>query len=315
MARYESYQLETFRRRIREFQKMPEGSPAKLLHMEKSLDRIIRGYHLLVTESGFDKKKLDDLREYLKKNVLRVLFQTSAWKRDPAVRKEIAAELIRLVHRINDRELLEHYHEFLEKNQFLERQDLDVFYLRQLIQFKLHRFDRVVFEIEEFRKALSYVKKESVGAYTALLFLLADGYMGSRLLSKAQTVLDEIETLSPENMDTCWRRIQIESVFGPGDTTDEKKTSLRQAVRESRMIRIGGKKTNKTVYRIDDSSLELNFSEGFWKTLNGGELLQVFVDDRIVAERYIRDIRQSFSIPMDSEGVFDKMAVAVRIIE
>jgi hypothetical protein len=39
------------------------------------------------------------------------------------------------------------------------------------------------------------------------------------------------------------------------------------------------------------------------------------VDDRIVAERYIRDIRQSFSVPMDSEGVFDKMAVAVRIIE
>ena len=72
--------------------------------------------------------------------------------------------------------------DFLKKKKFYDRDDLRVFYLKQLINFKLERYETVIDDVETLKESISYVKKEYTEDYSKILLLLADSYISARLL-------------------------------------------------------------------------------------------------------------------------------------
>ncbi len=104
-----------------------------------------------------------------------------------------------------DTELLD---ESLQQKNFFNSNDMKVFYLKQLINFKTGQISKMISDTESFRRSVTFLKEGQDKDLLKLLSLLTDAYIASRLLTKAMDVLKDIEKISPGLMSTYWRLLK-----------------------------------------------------------------------------------------------------------
>jgi hypothetical protein len=310
LSQYEVYILTNT---LKDFSNLPKGDQDlfnKLNRLKRVLLGNIQGYYKLTENSEFNEKRLTDLLVRLNREIVKHYFTTLGQQNNPYVKFKIEPVVVSIINNLTTLDELDRFNDYLTKNKFYQERDLKRFYLKQLVNFQSGQFDAVINEIEDFRKDVSYVRKENMADFSAIMLLLSDSYVAERLLTKALPVLRELEENSPDLTGIFWRMMRIENVIGE-DTQDnnvELKKKKYREIQESRFILLNRLRFSSAVYLVDSKEMEVDFSDSVKEKIKTGDyhILQVFVNDLILYEAYLNggNLELPIKIPItDSEDV------------
>jgi len=286
----------------------------------------IEGYYRLAKNTGFDEKDYLDFKKKLELHIIQLLFDQPGWQTDTKKRQEIEKYIFDYFSDFPSKKEVEHLSELLNKNDFfsqllnLTTSHLPVFYIQQLVHFKLGNYNGVIEDIERLRQTVAFVQKEHMKDFTDILLLLSDAYVENKLLTLAMSLLEEIEKVSPGLLDTYWRMKKIESIIGAGNRgegEEEEEEKLRaekyRAVMDSRFIEVPLLPFRKTVYLVDSHDIVIHIDDQLKAKLEPGNLFQVFIDGKIYYEAYISQLKEEDSIEVKFEASPAKCEVLVKI--
>lgn len=314
MSNHEIYTFMRMKRRIRELKKK-EGDYLKgLKSIRKTIQRRIKGFYKIANNEQFERKNFYDFKKWIDRNILKVLFEQQAWKRDLKKRQELVNFIISSITHFSSRDILEFYYDFLIKKKFFEIDDLRVFYIKQLLNFKLDRYETVIIETEDLKRSISYVKKEHAKDYVEILLLQSDAYFSSKLLTKALSTIMEIRKISPDLIDSYWGLKRIEEIFGPEEGKDKNKIKKYKIIENSRFIELNSLSKKRTVYLRDKDEIEIIMKETLKKKIKSRHLLQIFVNGQIHYEEYLNKLEDSFKVKIPTDERYAKLKIQIKII-
>ena len=277
-------------------------------------------YYLLKPGNKFDQKNYYEFKKRLNLHILQLLFSQDGWQKDLQQRSELRTFILSYIDDLSSIEQMYAFYDFLVRNKYfdLSASVLSIFYIDQLLKFKSGQYDTVISETENLRKSVSYIKKEHLGDYSDILLLLTDAYISSDLLFQALGVLKEIEITAANQADVYWRRMQIEAVIGPEKEKDEKTSEQKnrqyELIRSSRQVVLDSPALEKTVYLIDNNTIEIQLSDTLQKNIETFRLLQVFINGRLFYEAYPRQLTFPVKISLPFDQKYTRCSMGIRML-
>ena len=205
--------------------------------------------------------------------------------------------------------------DLLIQKKFFNSSYLKVFYLKQLINFRTGQVSKMIRETEGFRLSVTFVKDGQEKELAKLLTLLVDGYINSRLLTKAMDILEEIEKISPGLMSTYWRLMKIENVIGEDGFFKDIKEEHFVRIKNSNSILINNNNIKTSVYPHKIDKIVLNLDEDYSEKFREFHLLQVFVNGRIFHESYIEELKFPIELPLERKLKKEKFEVEINLVQ
>jgi hypothetical protein len=299
--------------------------PPNLLERLKQLfNRLITqpyiDYYLLKPGNKFNKKNYYDFKKRLNLHILKLLFSKKGWEKNLQQRSELRTFILSHIDDISSIEELNAFYGFLEQEKYfdLSASALGVFYIDQLLKFKSGQYDTVISEIENLRKSISFVKTEHLEDYSDILLLQADVYISSDLLLQALEVLKEIKITDSNLTEVHWRKMQIEDVIGPEHEKDEKITEQKnrqyELIRSSRLIELNSQSLEKTLYLIDNNSVEIQLNDSLKKSIESFFLLQVFINGRLFYEAYLEQLTFPVWISLPFKEKYSRYTLSIKLL-
>jgi len=209
------------------------------------------------------------------------------------------------------------FDDFLTKKKYFKLEDLRVSYLKQLIRFKSGQYDSVILDTEKLLDSISYVKKERMKDYNDILLLRTDAYIASRLLTRAMSVLKEVEKNDSNMADIYWRKMQIERIIGPevGGEMDKQKEQLYELIRNSSQVELDSLSKERTLYLIDNNKqVEIQFNPSIKEKIKSSHLLQVFIDGKLFHEAYLSKLELPVKLNIPTEETYSKHTIKIKIL-
>jgi len=187
-----------------------------------------------------------------------------------------------------------------------------------LIKFKSGQYDTLISETENLRKSVSYVKKEHLEDYSDILLLLTDAYIASDLLFQALGVLKEIEITAANLAEVYWRRMRIEEVIGPEKEKDEEASEQKnrqyELIRSSRQVELNSPALEKTLYLIDNNTIEIQLSDSLQNRIKTFRLLQVFINGRLFYEAYPGQLIFPIKISLPIREKYSRYTLGIKML-
>jgi len=276
-------------------------------------------YYLLKPGNKFNQKNYFEFKKRLNLHILQLLF-SQGWQTDLQQRSELRTFILSYIDDLSSIEQMYAFYDFLVRNKYfdLSASVLSIFYIDQLLKFKSGQYDTVISETENLRQSVSYVKKEHLGDYSDILLLLTDAYISSDLLFQALGVLNEIEITAANQADVYWRRMQIEAVIGPEKEKDEKTSEQKnrqyELIRSSRQVVLDSPALEKTVYLIDNNTIEIQLSDTLQRSIETFRLLQVFINGRLFYEAYPRQLTFPLEISLPFDQKYTRCSMGIRML-
>ena len=247
----------------------------------------IKGYHRLQDKSSFDQGKLAKLRRLLLLEVIGGMLADPKKQADPKSRQQVNNLILTFIRKHGQLRELDELQKVLEEENFFKGNDFSSLYFKTLIAYKKGNYGDIIAEIETLRKGISFVKKEQLTDYTAILLLLVDSYYASKLMTSAEGVASELYQNQPDNPDIHFRLLQIENILGREETTDKALEEKMTKVNDSRLLILERAAGSYVVYLLEKPEIEITIAAGLLQQLKSTRrLLQVFVGDEIAFEGY-----------------------------
>ena len=253
----------------------------------------IKGYYKFSSETKFRHTLWNKLKKELLLRLIKLNLKDLNSKNEKNT-LSLSKSYLASFNLIHDIEIL---YEILTQKKFFNSNDMKVFYLKQLINFRTGQVSKMINETEGFRQSVTFIKNGQKEVLSKLLILLVDGYINSRLLTKAMDILKEIEKISPGLMSTYWRLMRIESVIGEDEFFADIREESFNKIMNSNSILINNQKVNTAVYPYKVDKLVLNLDENFTEKFGEFHLLQVFLNGRIFHESYIEGLEFPIELP------------------
>jgi hypothetical protein len=324
LSQYEVQRLDWLKKTYQQYRQESIDLLARLKNLYGNSN--IEGYYRLAKNTGFDEKDYLDFKKKLDFHIIQLLFDQSGWQTDTKKRQEIESYIFDYFSESPSRKEVESLYELLNKNDFFSQllnfstSHLLVFYIKQLVHFKLGNYDNVIEDIEKLRQSVAFVQREHMKDYTNILLLLSDAYVENKLLTLAMSLLEEIEKVSPGLMETYWRMKKIELIIGTnnkGEGEEEEEEEVRvekyRDVMDSRFIELLSLPTRKTVYLVDSHDVVIRIHDQLKVKLEPGNLFQVFIDGKIYYEAYISQLKEEGIFEVKFESSPAKCDVLVKI--
>ncbi len=293
LAQTEYLQLKRFETEKQKY----AGDETKMISLLKRSISQIKGYYKFSPGTKFRETALFNFqKELINKSVKILLSDLSTENISKII--GLSRSYINIFNSLKD---IEEFDEFLKQKKFFNSNDLNVFYIKQLLNFKTGQISKMISETESFRKSVTFVKEGQEKDLAKLLTLLADAYMNSRLLTKAMDVLKDIEKISPVLISTFWRLMRIEKVIGTDDFFINIKDENFDKIKKSNIIHINKKNIKTSVYPYNIDKIILELDENYYKKFGEFHLLQVFVNGRIFHEAYIKGLKFPIELPLDDK--------------
>ncbi len=314
LRQYQVYTAETTEPTPQLLEKLKPLS--RQLTTEPSID-----YYLLKPGDKFNQKNYFEFKKRLNLHILQLLFSKEGWQLDMQQRSELRTFILSYIEDLSSPEQLNTFYDFLVRNKYfdLSASVLSIFYIDQLMKFKSGEYDTVISETENLRKSVSYVKKEHLEDYSGILMLLTDAYISSDLLFQALEVLKEIEITAANQAEVYWRRMRIEEVIGPEKEKDEKtseeKNRQYELIRSSRQVELDSPVLEKTVYLIDNNTIEIRLSDTLQNRIETFRLLQVFINGRLFYEAYPGQLTFPVEISLPFDRKYTRCTLSIRILQ
>lgn len=324
LSAYEVQRLKWLKATYQQYQEKSTDLLARLKNLYGNFK--IEGYYRLAKNTGFDEKDYLDFKKKLEFHIIQLLFDQPRWQTDSKKRQEIEKYIFDYFSDSPSRKEVERLYELLNKNDFFAQllnsstANLLVFYIKQLVHFKLGNYNNVIEDIEKLRQSVAFVQKEHMKDYTNILLLLSDAYVENKLLTLGMSILEEIEKVSPGLLETYWRMKKIEAIIGTnnsGEGEEREEEKLRaekyRAVMDSRFIELLSLPSRKTVYLVDSHDIVIHIDDQLKAKLEPGNLLQVFIDGKIYYEAYVSQLKEEDSVEVKFETSPAKCEVLVKI--
>jgi len=342
LSRYAEYTLANLQKRYHQYLEEP---PADLLEKLKKLFKSLNyqtaeaDYYFKRTKDTLKQKTYVELKKRINLNIFQLLFTKKEWQKNSQLRSELRTYILSYINDLSSMDEIKAFKDFLVQKEYfkLSASNLKVFYIEQLIQFKSGQYDDVISDTIDFKKSVSYVKKENMKDYSDILLLFTDAYISSYLLISATDALKKVEKKKFNLTDIYWRKMQIESIIS-ADEEDEKeqkeKKQQYELITNSIQIRLNSTSIEKTVYLIEKnedenknknkdedkkerkSVIEIQFSDLLKKKIisKSFHLLQVFSDGKLVDETYLSKLKLPVKIPIPIKERFSKNTLTIKIL-
>ena len=275
-------------------------------------DRIngISFYHKLAGKVKFSENTYHSLKKEINLYIIKELVKPENRGRTDDLFKYID-------HYLNDFTLIRDIEELeviLNGVNYFQSNDLKVFYLQQKINFATGQMSRLISETESFRRTLTFVKEGQQADVARLYTLLTDAYISSRLLTKAQEILGEIDKISPELLSTYWRLLRIENIIGEDESFMNEKMDIFNRIRDSNKIVMDRSPLVSTVYPYKVDTLSVGADENYLEKFRSAHLLQIFLNGEIFHESYIAGLTLpvELALPEDYQNMSFQLMVRVK---
>jgi len=303
-------ELSEFKKIEKEFRKS-SGSLEELQNNLDLFDDKIKWYYNIVPESKLNEQKVNKLKKEIYIKLFTSIFMKSGIERNEKI-KVLSEKYLEELNLIQDVEALKIV---LEQKHFFDSQSLGVFYLKQKVNYKTGQITKMINEIEGFRQSVTFVKEGQEKDLAKLLTLLVDGYLNSRLLTKAVDILKEIEKITPGLMSTYWRLMKIESVIGEDDFFADIKEEYFEKINNSSNILINNKNIKTPVFPYKNDKIVLILDEAYSEKFREFHLLQVFLNGRIFHESYIEELKFPIELSLPEEFKKVKFEVEINLVQ
>jgi hypothetical protein len=321
LSQYEVQRLEWLKTTYQQYRRESIDLLSRLKNLYGNSN--IEGYYRLAKNTGFDEKDYLDFKKKLDFHIIQLLFDRPGWQTDTKKRQEMEKYIFDYFNDSPSRKEVENLYELLNKNDFFSQlhnfttSHLLVFYIKQLVHFKLGNYNNVIEDIERLRQSVAFVQKEHMKNYTNILLLLSDAYVENKLLTLAMSLLEEIEKVSPGLLETHWRMKKIELIIGVNKKGEGEEDEVRwekyRDVTDSRFIEVRSLNTSKTVYLVDSHDIMIRIHDQLKAKLKPENLFQVFIDGKIYYEAYISQLKEEDSVEVKFEESSAKCEVLVKI--
>jgi len=311
-------------RLLRQYQAYSANPPPRLPEKLKQLFRQLTTepsmqYYLLKPENKFNQKNYFELKRRLNLHILQLLFSKEDWQKDLRQRSELRNFILSYIDDLSSIEQLDTFNNFLVRNKYFDLSGsvLSIFYIDQLMKFKSGQYDMVISETENLRKSVSYVKKEHLEDYSDILLLLTDAYISSDLLFQALAVLNDIEITDSNLAEVYWRKMRVEDIIGPEKEKDEKTSEQKnhqyELIRSSRQVVLNSPSLEKTVYLIDNNTIEIQLSDSLQNRISTFRLLQVFINGQLFYEAYPVQLTFPVEISLPIKEKYSRYTLKIEI--
>lgn len=317
LAKYTAYFIAELKDLYQQYQsEQPTDLLLKLKSIFDNLDKRVFPYYLEKSGNKAGQKGYYEFKRSVNLDILGLLFAREGWQKDPRLKTELETYILSYIEDLTSNEELKSFQDFLAKKEFFNLPDLRVFYIKQAILFQSGEFESVIMDTEEFKRSVSFVKKEFEKDYYDILFLLTDAYISSRLLTRAYAVLKEIDTRAVDPADFYWRKMIIEKVIGPEMEKDDLQESAAQQyefIADSRIIELDSARLTKTVYLTSTKEIEIQFADALYEKIRGAHLLRVFIDGSLVYEEYLSGLVFPVKVTVPTEKSHSRHTLDIKI--
>ena len=293
LALHEANTLDSLERRYNELG-LQGGAGLDDLRSLLNQARAVKGYYRLHPGAGFDVDRFLKLRRTLLIDVIGAMIAPARSDPQPAAQLRGIIEYFIAEHPGLGE--LDELRKLLEERNYFRENDFPSLRLKMMIACKKGDYSGVIAEIESVRKGISFVKKEQAADYTDILLLLADSYYSSKLMTAAEAVAKELYENQPDNQDVLWRILRIQNVLGVEGRQDPVLEAKLAQVRDSRFLAVGRFNAPYSVYLFSQPEIEVTADPALRAQIGPEKLVQVFVDEKIAAESYGRDLPAKFVI-------------------
>jgi hypothetical protein len=322
LSKYAAYLLAKIQNQYHTYlEEDPVDLLEKLKKLANNLNRqtTIASYYLINQDKKWKQKNYVELIKDLNLNILKLLFAKKEWQKESRQRSEINTFIHSFIKDLSTIDELTTFNDFLIKKKYLDlhRQDLRVFYIKQLIQFKSGQYDSVILDTEKLLDSISYIKKERMKDYNDILLLRTDAYIASRLLTRAMSVLKEVEKNDSNRNEVYWREMQIERVIGADaeEEMDKQKERQYEFIRNSSRIELNSLAVERALYLIDNNKqVEIQFNPSIKEKIKSSHLLQVFIDGKLFHEAYLSKLELPVKLNIPTEETYSKHTIKIKII-
>lgn len=330
---HEIYTLEDVKEQYKKLSNRSPGLISRLIELRLRLKQNITGYYQLVTNSKFKRQSYRELLTRLNFHILSRFFLSAGWQDLPRQREEVENFLLSGIDDFPSSNDLEELYRFLDKKKFFSSRSIRSNYIKGLILFKKRDYAAVIAHLERARYDVSAEYGTGGEEYPRILLLLSDAYISSRLLTKALTVLSEIDARSSRSvlMDMYRQKVKIAYITGPDAVENGQQSKYYDLLYKSRSITLLDLSSETEVYLVNgavgtgngDNIIRLGIDEieirpglPLKEKIKDRHLLQVFIDGNIRHEVYLSqlDFEKPINLKISSVERFSKHSIHVIII-
>jgi hypothetical protein len=288
---YEIYTLDAVERRYNEMNMkglVSNDEERSLFYQLQS----IKGYYRLQPKSDFRLEKMVALKRTLLLALISGLLDDQNPQSSVKTAEYINAYLIDFA----DLADIGALQKMLQEKNYFKTNDFPSLRLKTLINYRLGNYGDIIAEIEALRQTISFVKKEQLADYTAILLLLVDSYYSSKLLTAGESVARELYQNQPENPEVLYRVLRIQNILGAEGAVDKTLNNKLAVIANSRLLTISMLKSVSDVFLFNQPEIEIVIDPALRLQLKPRQLLQVFVDDKIAYESYVDGLPEKIVI-------------------
>lgn len=288
----------------------------KLVDLYDNVDKRVSTFYLENMEHRSKQMGYLEFKKQVNLYILELLFAEAEWQKNPRLREKLETYIFSYMKELSSSDELGRFEDFLGKKGYFEiiGSDLRVFYIKQLLAFKSGQYDSVITATENFKRTVSFVKKENAADYADILFLLTDAYISSRLLTRAYDTLKEVNPKDVNLSDYYWRKMIIERVIGADKDEDEGESQQRELIMNSRFIDLDSPSAEQTIYLINEKEVNIRFTDTLNEKAKSFHLLQVLLDGRLIFEEYLSKLVSPLTILIPAEQNYSKHTLGIRML-
>lgn len=308
LALHEANTLDTMERRYNVLSLQGGASLEQSLSLLNQA-RAIKGYNRLHPGASFNRDKFLKLQRTLLIDVIGAMVGPARNDAKQAAQLREYVEYYIAGHPgLNDLDLLQ---KLLQERNYFKENDFPSLRLKTLIASRKGDHGGVIAEIEAVRAGISFVKREQVTEYTDILLLLTDSYYRSKLMTAAEAVALDLYRNQPDNPDVLWRVLRVQNVLGAEGALDPELEARLAKIRDSRFLAVSRLNIPDYAYLFNQPEIEVTLDPALRAKIGPGQLVQVFVNEKIAAESYGRDLPEKFVIGPPLVAIESKAAVRV----
>jgi hypothetical protein len=313
LASYEVHTLDSLERRFNELTLSGTIAFKDAQAMLRQL-RNLKGYHRLVPNSGFSSEKAAKLQRILLLQVIDGLMSDPKSQADPRTPLLLREHVNFYLSNYTGLNELDELQKLLEDKKYFKENDFSSLRLKTLIAYKKSDYNGVIAEIEALRKGISFVKKEQQADYTNILLLLVDSYYSTKLLTAAETIATELYKEQPDNPDVLWRVLRVQKILGDEGAADSELNEKLAVVEKSRFLTVTKANSSFDIFLFNQPWIEITFAPELLAKLQPGQIVQVFVNEKIAFESYIEELPEKIAIGPKFVEIESKVKVQVAIL-
>jgi len=310
---YAGFKLEKIKNSFLKIQ--GERSSDGMAQIESLYDQLkkISIYFFIDSQDKLTRKSYLDLKKDLTLALLDILFLNEQWADDKIQRAHVEQYISDYLEDFGGSKELGELSNYLAEQKNFDSTNLRSFYINQLLKFNSAQYDSVISDCENLRRSLKFVSKGSMKDYSDILLLLVDSYIASRLLTRASSIIKEldIEVTNPEQI--YWRKYQVEQVIGPEREEDGQKDRYYSIIKESRSIELNSPPIKKIVYLDSNKEIEITFSDWLKKRTKDFHLLQICEKGRIIYESYLGELTPPIKVRLHSDKKFSRHTLTIKL--